>query len=187
MRAGIGLVSEERWRSSFSPLPVRVNLSVSSFARFTKRGFLQREAESSLATSTYRKLDVRAASVEAPMSSLSGGNQQKVVVGRWLTRGAPILLLDDPTAGVDVGAKEELHALIEQLTESGTGVVLTSSELPELLAISDRILVLRDGVSVGVLERKDVTEQAVLHLAATGTALHEVGASSGPTDSGARS
>jgi ABC-type sugar transport system ATPase subunit len=118
------------------------------------------------------------------MNSLSGGNQQKVVVGRWLTRDAPILLLDDPTAGVDVGAKQELHLLIRQLTDAGTGVVLTSSELPELLAISDRILVLRDGVSVGTLERDDATEEAVLHLAATGTALNEVGGTAEAADSG---
>jgi ribose transport system ATP-binding protein len=184
MRAGIGLVSEERWRSSFPPLPVRVNLSVSSLSSFTRRGFVQRLAESSLATNTYRKLGIRAASIEAPMNSLSGGNQQKVVLGRWLLRGAPILLLDDPTSGVDVGAKEELYALIQELTEAGTGVLLTSSELTELLAISDRILVLRDGASVGILEGQNITEEGVLHLAATGTALNEVAEANEAADVG---
>jgi ABC-type sugar transport system ATPase subunit len=186
MRAGIGLVSEERWRSSFPPLPVRVNLSVASFPRFIRRGFVGRNAESSLATDTYNRIGIRAASVEAPMNSLSGGNQQKVVVGRWLLRGAPILLLDDPTSGVDVGAKEELYALIQQLTQTGTGVVLTSSELSELLAISDRILVLRDGASVGLLEGDDVSDEAVLHLAATGTALNRIATPVQAADPGPR-
>jgi ABC-type sugar transport system ATPase subunit len=113
-------------------------------------------------------LRIRTPSIEEPLSRLSGGNQQKVAVGRWLLRGVPILIMDDPTSGIDVGAKDELYHVIANMTADGTSVLMTSSELPELLALSDRIMVLHLGRVAGILEGPDRTEENVLRLAVTG-------------------
>jgi monosaccharide ABC transporter ATP-binding protein len=106
---------------------------------------------------------VKAPSVDAPVSALSGGNQQKVVIAKWLARELQVLIVDEPTRGVDVGAKAAIHGLLDELAQRGLAVVLISSELPELLNLATRILVLRGGRLVGALERAEATQERVLH------------------------
>jgi ABC-type sugar transport system ATPase subunit len=122
--------------------------------------------EGELARTLRDRLGVRAADLDAAVGGLSGGNQQKVVLARWLAAGSRILILDEPTRGVDVGAKAEIHALIGRLAAAGTAVLLISSELPELLSLSTRIVVLREGRIAGELDRASATQAAVLRLMA---------------------
>jgi ribose transport system ATP-binding protein len=165
IRNGVGLVPEERAQALFPLLSIRENLTAASADRVFSRGLLQRATERALARGVVGDLSIRTPSEEQLVGRLSGGNQQKVVVGRWLLRQVPILIMDDPTVGVDVGAKDELYRLIGDMTESGTSVLLSSSELPELLLLADRLAVLHDGRLVGVLEGDDLTQQNVLELA----------------------
>ena len=167
-RRGLGLVTEERAEASFSHLTIRENLTSASWDLIAPRGWLRPAREASMASRIVDALRVRTRSIEEPLSRLSGGNQQKVVVGRWLLREVPIFILDDPTSGIDVGAKDELYRLIAGMTAEGTSVIMTSSELPELLALSDRVLVLHHGRVAGILEGADLTESNVIRLAVTG-------------------
>jgi ribose transport system ATP-binding protein len=155
-------------------------LSSASPDLIAPRGWLNPHRERTLAQKIVATLRVRTPSVEEPLSRLSGGNQQKVVVGRWLMRSAPILIMDDPTSGIDVGAKDELYHLIGDMTAGGTSVILTSSELPELLALSDRIVVLHEGRVVGIVEGDQLTQDIVIRMAVTGL---PVGGSSGASPS----
>ena len=109
---------------------------------------------------------MRAPSVDATVAGLSGGNQQKIVLAKWLAASSQILILDEPTRGVDVGAKAEIHALIGQLAEKGAAILVISSELPEVISLSDRIVVLRNGRIAGELARREATEDSVLRLMA---------------------
>ena len=111
------------------------------------------------------QLGVKTAGIDAPITSLSGGNQQKAIIGRWLLTQPKVLLLDDPTRGVDVGAKAELYRLMDQLCRDGLGIIVTSSELPELLTLCDRILVLCEGRLTGEFARAEATEQRIMELA----------------------
>ena len=167
-RSGIGLIAESRAEASFSFLTIRENLSSASSNLIAPGGWLRPRRERTLAQKMVDALRVRTPSIEEPLSRLSGGNQQKVMVGRWLMRDVPILIMDDPTSGIDVGAKDELYHLIEDMTARGTTVIMTSSELPELLALSDRILVLHGGRLVGTLDGESMTEKNVLRMAVTG-------------------
>ena len=131
-------------------------------------GVLDRRKERSTAETVRQRLGVRCASVEQRVGQLSGGNQQKVVLGKWLTRDAGVLLLDEPTRGVDVAAKDEIYQRMEELAQRGVAIVFASSELPEVLALADRILVFHDGAVVGELPGEGATEEQVMELAATG-------------------
>lgn len=167
-RLGIGLVPEERPQSVFDELSVRENISSASGDLIAPAGIIRGMMERRLASRIVESLGVRTTTIEAPLRSLSGGNQQKVVLGKWLMRRARILIMDDPTAGVDVGAKLEIYRLIVRQTREGASVLMSSSELPELLAIANRILVLHQGRSVGVLSGEAMTQRNVLHLAVRG-------------------
>ena len=129
-------------------------------ARLAAATFVRRPAERALARGYFQKLRVRASAEDQPVAGLSGGNQQKVVLAKWLAAHCTILMLDEPTRGVDVGAKAEIHSLIDELASSGHAVLLISSELPEVLHLSTRILVLRDGAIAGELTRQDATQSA---------------------------
>ncbi|MCY2929213.1 MAG: ATP-binding cassette domain-containing protein, partial [Planctomycetota bacterium] len=122
--------------------------------------------ERGLARGFFDRLRVRAPSIETPVMGLSGGNQQKVVLARWLAAEPKLLIVDEPTRGVDVGAKAEIHALIDQLAQQGAGVLLISSELPEVLNLSTRILVMRQGRLVGDLPRRGASQESLLRLMA---------------------
>ncbi|HZR19071.1 MAG TPA: sugar ABC transporter ATP-binding protein [Verrucomicrobiae bacterium] len=152
VRHGLAYVPEDRLRHGvIAELSIEQNISLASLSRIFPNGWLHSEAERALALEQVQDLDVRPAAADALVSSLSGGNQQKVALGRWLATEPKVLILDEPTQGVDVGAKSELHKIIRALAERGLGVLLISSDLPELLALSDRIGVMRAGRLVATL------------------------------------
>jgi ABC-type sugar transport system ATPase subunit len=128
--------------------------------------FIRRQAERALVQTYFERLRVRAAGVHVVTAGLSGGNQQKLVLAKWLAARCRVLMLDEPTRGVDVGAKAEIHALIDELASSGAGVILISSELPEVLNLCTRIIVLREGRIAGELSRADATQDALMRLMA---------------------
>ncbi len=166
--AGIAMVTEDRKRLGLFPdLDVAGNVSLCSLAAATSGGLLSRAREEALVAGPIRDTGVKTPGPHAAITGLSGGNQQKCIIGRWLLTEPRILLLDDPTRGIDVGAKAELYALIDRLCRRGMGVLLTSSELPELLTLSDRILVLAEGRLTAEFDRATATEHRILE-AATG-------------------
>jgi L-arabinose transport system ATP-binding protein len=164
--AGIGLVPEDRKQEALLLLrSVRDNVSLCVPEKVSRLGFFDRGAESRLVSALTRRLGVRTPSIEQEVRKLSGGNQQKVVFARWLARGPRILILDEPTRGVDVGAKLEIYRLIEELAGAGIAILVISSELTELLGLTDRIAVMRAGAIVGELPTAGASEEAVLALA----------------------
>ncbi|HVV10594.1 sugar ABC transporter ATP-binding protein [Amycolatopsis sp.] len=169
VRAGIGLLSEDRKELGLLPeLSIRENVSVASLTGIGRRGLLSRRREAGRVDSVLDSLRLRAGSYDEPVSTLSGGNQQKVLLARWLVTDVRVLLFDEPTKGVDVGAKAELYTLIGDLAARGFGIVVVSSYLPELLGLVDRIVVLRRGAIVGELPAAGATEEGLLTLASTG-------------------
>jgi ribose transport system ATP-binding protein len=169
VRAGIGLAPEER-KSQGLLLDQAVyrNITVSSLRRFSRLGLLDGRAERRSAREVAESLDVRPADVDRLVRLLSGGNQQKVVLARWLLRGCRVLMLDEPTRGVDVGARTEIYALIRSLADSGVAVVVVSSEVEEVLGLSDRVLVVREGRVVHEGPASDIDESRVLDLVMEG-------------------
>jgi ABC-type sugar transport system ATPase subunit len=167
MRHGVALVPEDRKRQGLVlMMSGRANSSLAMLDQLRRLGFLQRGRERRQASEYFRLLSIRAPSIESPVESLSGGNQQKVVLAKWLARGARVLIVDEPTRGVDVGAKAAIHQLIDELAQRGTAVLLISSELPEVLSLSSRILVMRQGRLVGQLSRQQASQEALLRLMA---------------------
>jgi len=166
--AGVALVTEDRKRLGLFPqMNVRANITVSALRQVASGGLVRRAREHAVAKESIAQLAVKTAGSEAAITSLSGGNQQKCIIARWLLTQPKVLLLDDPTRGVDVGAKAELYQLIDQLCRSGLGIIVTSSELPELLAICDRIVVMRQGQLVAEFPRSEFREETIME-AATG-------------------
>jgi ABC-type sugar transport system ATPase subunit len=167
LAAGLAMVPEDRHARGLVPmLSVATNLSLSALSNFTTVGFINRTAERVAVAAFLRQLAVRVHSPMQEITSLSGGNQQKVVIGRSLMPSPRILILDEPTRGVDVVAKAEIHGAIDKLAHEGLAVLLISSELPEILGMSDRILVMRDGTLVGELPRADANEEKLVAMAA---------------------
>ena len=166
--AGIALVPEDRKRLGLFPdLDVAANVSLCSLGEATRGGLVSRPREEALVAGPLQATGVKTPGPHAAITGLSGGNQQKCIIGRWLLTKPAVLLLDDPTRGIDVGAKAELYQLIDRLCRDGLGVILTSSELPELLAVADRIVVLAEGRLTAEFSRAEATEQRIL-AAATG-------------------
>jgi ABC-type sugar transport system ATPase subunit len=128
-------------------------------------GFSSERTQNRVADAQVKALDIRLASTNDPVSSLSGGNQQKTVLGRWLAVGPRLLILDEPTHGVDIGAKAEIYNLVRELARNGLGVILISSELPEVLSLSHRIVVMHEGRVTGIVERADATEELLMAYA----------------------
>jgi ribose transport system ATP-binding protein len=172
VRAGVGLAPEER-KSQALVLDEAVyrNITLSSMARFARGGFLGGRAERAAAGELTRALDVRPAGLERPVRNLSGGNQQKVVLARWLLRDCRVLLLDEPTRGVDVGARSEIYALIRRLAAGGVAIVLVSSEVEEVLGLADRVVVMREGRAVYTGPAADIDEHRVLDLVMEGSGV----------------
>ena len=169
LRAGIAMLTEDRIGDGLVlGQSVRDNVSLASFPAMSRWGMLDRSQQSDLVRGKVRELDVRPADIERLASKLSGGNQQKVVLAKWLLTQARILLLDEPTRGVDVGAKKEIYATIANLAAQGLGILLISSELPEILGMCDRTLVMREGRLVGEFTREEATEEKILACAAGG-------------------
>ncbi|MDT9693369.1 sugar ABC transporter ATP-binding protein [Streptomyces sp. P9(2023)] len=170
VRAGLGLAPEERKAQGLLMLEsVTRNVSVSTLSRFARAGWIDRNGEREAARTATRELSLRPDNPDAPIRTLSGGNQQKAVLARWLLRGCRVLLLDEPTRGVDVGARAELYAVIRRLADDGLAVLLVSSEVPEVLGLADRVLVLREGRVVHTAPARDLDEHRVLDLVMEGS------------------
>lgn len=164
--AGVAMVTEDRKRLGlFSQMKVRENMTICTLRQVAQFGLVRYSAEAKSANECASQLSIKSDGIEAPIMSLSGGNQQKAIIGRWLLTQPDVLLLDDPTRGIDVGAKAELYRLMDQLCRAGIGIIVTSSELPELLTVSDRILVLCEGRQTGEFLRRDANEQLIMEAA----------------------
>jgi ribose transport system ATP-binding protein len=171
VRAGLGLCPEERkTQALLLDEPVMRNVSLPALRRFARGGFLGGEAELADAGVVTAQLDVRPADPRRPARTLSGGNQQKVVLARWLLRECRVLLLDEPTRGVDVGARAEIYAVVRALADSGVAVVVVSSEVEEVLGLADRVLVVREGRVVHEGPASEIDESRVLDLVMEGNA-----------------
>ncbi|MCX5167566.1 sugar ABC transporter ATP-binding protein [Streptomyces antibioticus] len=170
VRAGLGLAPEERKAQALLMLEsVTRNVSVSTLGRFARAGWIDRGAERAAARAAVRELSLRPDDPDVPVRTLSGGNQQKAVLARWLLRGCRVLLLDEPTRGVDVGARAELYAVVRRLADEGLAVLLVSSEVPEVLGLADRVLVLREGRVVHTAPARQLDEHRVLDLVLEGS------------------
>ncbi|MFJ2634229.1 sugar ABC transporter ATP-binding protein [Streptomyces sp. NPDC087422] len=172
VRAGLGLAPEERKSQALLlDEAVQRNIGLASLTRHTTAGFVRGGAERTAARGIADRLDLRPRDVGRKAGTLSGGNQQKVVVGRWLLGGTSLLLLDEPTRGVDVGARAELYRVIRDLADEGVGVLLVSSEVPEVLGLADRVLVMREGRIVREAPARELDEHLVLDLVMAGALL----------------
>jgi ribose transport system ATP-binding protein len=170
VRAGMGLAPEERKSQGLLLAePVFRNVSLAGLARYARGGFLGPRADLDAAADVTGQLDVRPADPTRPVRTLSGGNQQKVVLARWLLQGCTVLLLDEPTRGVDVGARSEIYALIHRLATEGAAIVLVSSEVPEVLGLAHRVLVVREGRVVHEAPGEELDEARVLDLVMEGS------------------
>ncbi|WP_406212165.1 sugar ABC transporter ATP-binding protein [Streptomyces canus] len=168
--AGIGLAPEERKAQGLLMLEsVSSNVSISTLSRFARAGWLDRRTERAATHRAVRELSLRPDNPDAAIRTLSGGNQQKAVLARWLLRGCKVLLLDEPTRGVDIGARAELYAVIRRLADEGLAVLLVSSEVPEVLGLADRVLVLREGSVVHTADARELDEHRVLDLVMEGS------------------
>ena len=166
IKAGIAFVSEDRKAQGLVlDMSVRDNITLARLERFTRSGFVQEQREEQAADEYVQRLSIKTPGTHTATMNLSGGNQQKVVLAKWLLTSPKVLLLDEPTKGIDVKGKTEIYRLIEELAASGLGIILVSSELPELLALSDRIIVLHEGIIAGTLERSEATEERIIELA----------------------
>ncbi|WP_431324536.1 sugar ABC transporter ATP-binding protein [Rhizobium sp. YTU87027] len=170
IRAGIVYVPEERGRHGLAlPMPIYQNMTLPSLARTSRKGFLKAANEFALARKYAERLDLRAAALSVPVGTLSGGNQQKVVIGKWLATLPKVIILDEPTKGIDIGSKAAVHGFISELAAEGLSIIMISSELPEIIGMSDRVLVMKEGLMAGLFERKDLTPETLVR-AATGNA-----------------
>jgi ABC-type sugar transport system ATPase subunit len=165
--AGIALITEDRKGNGLVlQMGMLHNISLASLESLKKGLFLSKEKERELADTFIPLLDIQTASLEEPVEFLSGGNQQKVLLAKWLATDPCILLLDEPTRGIDVGAKYQIYRFMAELTEKGISILMTSSELPELLSLCDRILVMREGTLSATFSASEVTQEAILNAAA---------------------
>jgi rhamnose transport system ATP-binding protein len=166
VQLGIAYVPEDRRRHGvILEMSVASNTTLAILSRISRIGLIDRARESEIAESFVARLGTKTASIQSPVGTLSGGNQQKVALSRWLAAEPKVLILDEPTQGVDVGAKAEIHRLMGELAGRGLAIVMISSELPEVLGMSDRVAVMRGGGIAGILDRKDATPKRVLELA----------------------
>ncbi len=164
---GMGFVPEDRKRQGlFLQMAVTLNIVISELPRYSRASVLNFRRMREVAQDFVDRLRIRTPGLQQRVENLSGGNQQKVVIARWLTMKPRLLILDEPTRGIDVGAKAEIHELIQRLANQGMTILMISSELPEVLGISDRIVVMREGRITGELSREEATEDAIMRLAA---------------------
>ncbi len=167
---GIVYVPEERGRhGAVLQMPIFQNVSLPSLTRTSRRGFLRMAEEFKLARKYAERFDLRAAALSVPVGTLSGGNQQKVVIGKWLATHPKVIILDEPTKGIDIGSKAAVHEFISELAAEGLSIIMISSELPEIIGMSDRVMVMREGLVEGIFDRADLDAE-VLVRAATGNA-----------------
>ena len=168
MAAGVALVPEDRRQQGLvMDLGIDRNVALASLARLSRFGLISRTRERDLAATWANRLQLKFGRLTNAVSTLSGGNQQKVVLSKWLARDPSLLIIDEPTRGIDVGTKAEVHRILDGLVADGLAVLMISSELPEVLGVSDRILVMREGRITAELSRAEANEDLVMR-AATG-------------------
>jgi rhamnose transport system ATP-binding protein len=162
----IAYVPEDRQhQGAVLAFSIERNITLSSLTKFARLGWLSQRRASAIASEWVQRLQVKCAGLEQPVEQLSGGNQQKVVLAKWLLTQPRVLIVDEPTKGIDIGSKAAVHQLLSDLVQSGVALILVSSELPEVLGLSDRVLVMRRGRVVGLLERSEADAETVLRLA----------------------
>ena len=168
IRAGMGFVPEDRkLQGLILGMAVRENTTMASMKRTLVHGMVNRRRENEITREYVDRLNIRTPDVEQKVVNLSGGNQQKVVIAKWLATGPKVLILDEPTRGIDVGAKKEIHTLMGELTRQGVAVVMISSELPEVLGMSDRIIVMHEGRVCGEFARGEATQEKIMETILT--------------------
>jgi ribose transport system ATP-binding protein len=166
IRKGLYLAPEDRRKTGvLTTLTVRENVSLPSLDRLSRAGLVQRKEERVLAGEMRTRLGIKAPTVETPVRGLSGGNQQKVVLAKWLARNPKCLVFDEPTRGIDVGARKEIYDLMRQLADEGVAILMISSDMEEVLAMSDRVLVMHEGKLTGSLTHEQATEESIMRLA----------------------
>jgi rhamnose transport system ATP-binding protein len=167
LRMGIAYMTEDRRQIGLTmPMSITKNISLPMLHRYLSRfGLIRRREEEATAEHYRERLSIRTPSIQQPVAMLSGGNQQKVMLSKWLNTRPQILILDEPTRGIDVGAKAEVHQIINELAAQGLGIILISSDMPEIMAMSDRILVMREGRQMGIFAREDATQEIILTAA----------------------
>ena len=162
---GIGLVPEDRKKQAlFLRLAIRTNITIAAQDQISRGWFIDERREDRLVDEFRRLLSIRMASPDQAAGNLSGGNQQKVVLARWLALRPKVLIVDEPTRGIDVGSKVEVHNLLIEMAKSGIAVIVISSELPEILAVSDRIVTMREGRVTGQISRTDATQEILMAM-----------------------
>jgi rhamnose transport system ATP-binding protein len=175
VRAGLALVPEDRRAQGLAlELSIARNASLTVLGRLMRHGLISSRSENALAAHWGKRLRLKAGDLDAPVGTLSGGNQQKVVLGKWLATGPKVLIIDEPTRGIDVGAKAEVYRTLAELVREGMAVLMISSELPEVLGMADRILVMHEGRISADIARADATEERVMS-AALGAAPQALG------------
>jgi ribose transport system ATP-binding protein len=166
IEAGIGFVTEDRKAQGLVlGMSVRENFSLTHLKRYSPFQFLQRAKEEESCRQFVRTLGIKTPTIEQKVINLSGGNQQKIVIAKWVARNPKVLIVDEPTRGIDIGAKAEVHALLSRLAAEGIGVIVISSDLLEVLAVSDRILIVREGRINGELTRAEASQERVMAAA----------------------
>jgi inositol transport system ATP-binding protein len=171
IKNGLALLTEDRKLTGIlGVLSVRDNMMIASLNNYKKRGFLNRRLIEATCNQEKSRLNIKTPHMDQLIKLLSGGNQQKVLVSRWLLTTPDILILDEPTRGIDVGTKAEIHKLMCKLAQDGKAIIMISSELPEILGMSDRVLVMHEGRVSGLFERKEATQESIMQ-AATGHGL----------------
>ncbi len=166
MRDGFGFVTEDRKKQGLVlPLSIEKNITLAALSKISKRGVISQKREHEQTVEFVNKLNIAAPSTQTPALSLSGGNQQKVVIAKWLMQDAEIFVIDEPTRGIDVGAKSEIYKILSALVAEGKSVLMISSEMPELIGMCDRIYVMHEGRMKGVVERSAFTQQKIMEVA----------------------
>jgi len=167
INAGIYLAPEDRKRTGLiTQFDVSMNVSLASLENHSNGlGIINNESEKTTANEQIKKLNIKTPSAETPVINLSGGNQQKVVLGKWLSMNPKLIIFDEPTRGIDVGAKAEIYKLMRRLADRGVAILMISSDMEEVLGISDRIAVMHEGNITGILDREEFTEENIMHLA----------------------
>ncbi|MNY19508.1 Ribose import ATP-binding protein RbsA [compost metagenome] len=169
VKHGIGFITEDRKDEGLVlDFSIRENMALPSLASFTSKGFISGSKEQDFVDMLIKRLQIKTQSGETAARNLSGGNQQKVVIAKWMGIGPSLLILDEPTRGVDVGAKREIYQLMNELTDRGVAIIMVSSELPEVLGMSDRIIVIHEGHLSGELTRDEATQEKIMTLATGG-------------------
>jgi rhamnose transport system ATP-binding protein len=173
VKAGLAMVPEDRRQQGLAlELSIARNASMTVLGRLTRFGLISSGREVSLANDWAKRLRLKAGDLLAPVGTLSGGNQQKVVLGKWLATGPKVLIIDEPTRGIDVGAKAEVYAALSDLVRNGMAVLMISSELPEVLGMADRVLVMHEGRISAEIDRADANEERIMSAALGQADIH---------------